>query len=76
MTFTTIEEFLAYLEKAYSTSTEERTGDVASEEVTFDYNAKAVNVLFRNAMNEKHFSVAYDILVYANEREITLTKGH
>lgn len=74
MQFTTLEDFLAYLEESYNTPTED-----TSEETTvpaFDNNTKALNVLFRNAMNDKAFTVAYAIIVYANEHQIILTKGH
>lgn len=80
MKFTTIEEFLAYLEASYSEPTEATIDEDGPDETlkasAFDNNAKALNVLFRNAMNGRDFNTAWGILSYANELQIVLTKGH
>jgi len=65
MQFNTLEEFLEYLETY--------TQILSTPE--FNKNEKALNVLFRNAMNSRDFHTAFRIIEYANEQQIILTKG-
>ncbi len=70
MQITSIEELWNYLENPFIDEPVDET-----EIPIFDNNVKALNVLFRNATNSKAFSTAFGIIVYANEHQITLTKG-
>lgn len=67
MKFSSLDEMLEYLGSL---------GQTETQSIPFDMNAKALNVAFRNAVNSQHLSVAFDIIMYANEHAIPLIKGH
>ena len=67
MKFSSLDEMLEYLGPL---------GQTETQSTPFDMNTKALNVVFRNAVNAQHLSVAFDIIAYANEHAIQLTKGH
>lgn len=68
-----IEDFITLLEQELSsgTSTEFPAEKPAA---TFDYNQDLLYKLYRDAKNDKNFSVAYAVLVYANEHKIQFSK--
>lgn len=74
MTFNSLEEFYDYLATYTETRFEEPIEP--SNPTLFDNNVKALNILFRNAMNTKDLSTAFGIIAYANEHAIPLTKGN
>lgn len=74
MQFNSLEEFYDYLATYVDTQFEEPTEP--SNPTPFDMNVKALNTLFRNAMNTKDLGVAFRVIEYANEHSIPLTKGN
>lgn len=74
MQFNSLEEFYEYLATYIETQSEEPTE--SSNSVPFDFNQKALNTIFRNAMNTKDLDTALRTVIYANEHSIPLVKGN
>ena len=70
MQFNSLEELYDYL------ATYTVTEIMESDPLSFDMNAKATQMLFRNAINTQKLDIAFDVLAYANEHSIQLVKGN